>query len=137
MANEATLVYELESPLPFTVANATGVERGSLMKLTDPRTAIITSAANDTFAGVLASEKIASDGKTTASVYRRGIFKMTLSGSCTVGDALVTDSAVNHVKKCPDYTTLSSANLVGIALETGTTGETILVELNPQTIQYA
>ena len=139
MANEAVLIVEQDYPVNFTVANATGIEKGALLKMTDPNTAIAGSASNDPVAGISYGEKIASDGVTKLAVYRKGIFKMTLSGSATVGDALVIEgaSSTNYVKKCPNHTSLSGANIVGTALETGTTGETILVELNPHTVQYS
>ena len=35
MANEATLLVELEPAVNVTVANATGIEQGALLKLTD------------------------------------------------------------------------------------------------------
>ena len=137
MANEATLIYETELPIDFTVANATGIEKGTLLKMTDPMTAIINSASNDPVAGIAKGEKIISDGRTKLEVYRHGIFKMTLSGSCTVGDALVCAAEANMVKTAPNYTSLSGSNIVGTALETATTGETLLVELNPQTVRFA
>ena len=80
MANEATLWMEYSPPIPFTCTNATGIEKGTVLQLTDPMTA---SAADGTLgdpvAGICASEKIASDGTTKVSVYRSGIFKMTAS----------------------------------------------------------
>src|SRR3990167_967352 len=131
MANEAALHVETGLPVKFTVANATGIEKGAILKMTDPWTAIINSASNDVIAGIAAAEKIASDGVTTLAVYREGIFKVTLSGSCTVGDALVTDAVANMVKTAPNNLSISGANIIGYALETGTTGETIFMELNP------
>lgn len=133
MANEATLLARTSLPIKRTVADGTGIEKGSFLKLTDPNTAIIHSAANDPIIGIAAAEKIASDGVTTLAVYKDGEFKATLSGSCTVGDALVMDASVNHVKTAPNVKTVSGSNIVGRALETGATGETIRIELNPHT----
>ena len=64
MAGEHTLVTELEPPVSFTCADGTGIEKGTLLKLTDPMTAIATSGAGDAIAGVAAAEKIANDGNT-------------------------------------------------------------------------
>lgn len=130
MADEAVLIFETEKPIPFTVANATGIEKGSLLKLTDPMTAIITSADTDCIAGIAAEEKIASDGRTKLAVYRGGIFRLKASGSITVGDpvASAASDGVNRV-----YTAaVNQENLVGTALETATDQETLLVELNPR-----
>ena len=135
MANEATLIFETEIPLPFTVANATGIEKGTLLKLTDPMTAIISSADDDACAGIAAEEKIASDGKTKLGVYRRGIFKVLGSGSITVGDAV----ALGGLGGDNEVITagVNAENILGTALETSTDGETLLIELNPRGINLA
>lgn len=127
MANEATLVWRLQDAIPFTVSNTTGIEKGAVLKMSDPMTAATTTAAADIIAGIAASEKVANDGKTTLGVYRKGIFKMTLSGACVVGDILGTDAVANMVKK---VTNVSGCKVLGYALETGASGETIMVELN-------
>ena|SRR3990167_3319978 len=128
MANEATLIVEKNYPVNFTVANATGIEKGAILKMTDPMTAIINSAANDTVAGIAAAEKIASDGVTKLAVYRDGIFKVTVSGAVTVGDPLGTSATVNMLRAIPSV--LSGAKIIGYALETGATGDTILMDMN-------
>lgn len=99
--------------------------------MTDPMTAIINSGSQDTVAGVAKTDKIASDGVTKLAVYRRGIFKGTISGSVTVGDPLVVSTNVNHLTSSLNTLLISGSKIVGVALETGTTGETILYELNP------
>ena len=129
MANEATLVFELETPIPFTVANATGIEKGALLAMTDPMTAILVSAdGTEAIAGVAAEEKIASDGKTKIGVYRRGIFKMLAGGAITVGESVISNGSTlaNEVITAA----VNSENIVGIALETVADTETFLVELN-------
>lgn len=128
MANEWTLLVETGPQIPFTVANATGISKGAVLKLTDPMTGALSAGAGDLVAGILGSEKIASDGTTEIGVYRDGIWKATLSGSCTVGDPLETSATTNMVKTA---TLLSGSKVIGIALETGTTGETIKLELRP------
>lgn len=129
MANEAVLVFETGLPIPFTVADGTGIEKGALCKMTDPFTAIITSAASDQVAGIAASEKIADDGKVKLGIYREGIFKMTLSGTVSAGHAVATGAIVNVITAAG--VSLSGSSVLGLALETGTEGETILVELKP------
>jgi predicted RecA/RadA family phage recombinase len=127
MANEAKLLFELQHPIPFTVANGTGIEKGALLKMTDPMTAASENGTN-MLAGIAASEKIASDGKTKLGVYREGIFKMTASESIAIGDA-VTGIATwtNHVKKAE--ATVSASAVLGHALETATNGETFRVHV--------
>ena len=126
MVNEATLIVETDLPLMFTCANATGIEKGTLLKLSDPNTVAAATADNDIFIGIAAEEKIASDGKTKIAVYTRGIFKMTVSATAsTVG----LDQVVKGTNTIGDYTTLDDEKgyVIGMALETGANTETILV----------
>ena len=134
MANEAVLIYELAPPIPFTVADGTGIEKGAILKLTDPMTAIINSGANDAVAGIAAEEKIASDGKTKLGVYTRGVFRVLAGGAVTVGDMVEVHSVVNEVVTATQ-TASATANLLGRALETASDTDTFLVELNPITIK--
>lgn len=133
MANEATLYIETGLPIAMTCADGTGIEKGAVLKLTDPFTAIITSAIDDPVAGIAAGEKIASDGQTKIPVYREGIFKMTASGSITAGDAVRTSEVANKVCTAA----INSENILGTALETASDGETLLVELKPMGINLA
>lgn len=135
MANEAVLVFETHRAIPMTVADGTSITKGSVLKLTDPFTAIITSGSADTFAGIANADKIANDGVTTLGVFRRGIFRMYASGSIAVGDPVCTDTSVNFVKTAKGLsqgTVLSGSRILGVALQTVTTGQQLLVEVNPQ-----
>lgn len=129
MAYETTLLLETEIAVPFTCANATGIDKGTVCQLTDPVTASAHSGANQTFCGIVKVEKIASDGMTQVSIYRGGRFKMHLSGNATVGDALALDSSLNHVKAATSAN--KGGDVVGTAMESGATGETIVVEVRP------
>lgn len=128
MTGEATLVYETELPIPFTCADGTGIEKGTLLELTDPMTVVAVSGADKPIAGIAAEEKIASDGKTTIAVYRRGIFKM-LAGeaSILIGNPLTSHSVVNEVINAD----INNTHIVGRALEAAGDTETLLVDLNP------
>lgn len=129
MADEAILIYEVEPPIPMTVANATGINKGTVLKLSDPNTVAASSADNDIAAGIAAEEKIASDGKTKIGVYKRGIFKMVVSATAsTVG----LNQVIKGANTVGDYTTLDDEKgyVIGKALETGANTETILVSVN-------
>ena len=129
MANEATLVYETMLPIPFTCADGATIEKGTLLKLSDPMTVAATSADNDIFMGVAAEEKIASDGKTKIAVYLQGVFIVKDSGAgVTVGTQLTINGA-NTVKT---YTTLDDEKgyACGRALETAAAGDTFLAWIN-------
>jgi len=133
MANEHVLIFETHVPIPFTVANATAVPKGTLMKMTDPMTAIASAGADDIVAGVAKSEKIASDGKTKHGIYRGGIFKAVASGSVGVGDAVVT--AVPAGTNLLATAGTNAENIVGMSLEAASAGETFLYELKPLGLQ--
>jgi hypothetical protein len=135
MADEWQLVYEKEIPINFFCADGTSILKGTLLKLTDPMTVAPSNAANDIIGGVAAQDKIANDGRTKIAVYREGIFKAKIASGNTivVGDPLVTASASNQVA----LAAVGAEKILGIALESGLAGETILVELRPTTMQLA
>lgn len=132
MANECTLVVELEPPIPFTVADGTGIEKGAILKLTDPMTASLADGDADVIAGIAAEEKIANDGKTTLGVYRRGIFKGLAGGAVTVGQAINTYAATGATNELINASA-GHDNQLGHALETAADTETFLFELMPIT----
>lgn len=129
MANEATLIHELEPPIPFTCADGTGIEKGTLLKLTDPMTVALANGAADIIAGIAAEEKIASDGKTKIAVYLRGIFKMLSDGTVAVGAGVIADGT-NPNEYITATAAADAAAIFGIALETVADGETGLVYVN-------
>ena len=129
MANEATLIHELELPIPFTCADGAGIEKGTLLKLTDPMTVAAADGAADIIAGVSAEEKIASDGKTKIGVYMRGIFKMKSDGTVAVGAGVMADGT-NPNEYITATAAADAAAVFGIALETVADGETGLVYVN-------
>lgn len=132
MSQECTLVIETEPPIAFTCADGTGIEKGAILKLTDPMTASLADGDEDEIAGIAAAEKIASDGNTRIPVYRRGIFKGTNSGGVTVGDTLATNADAGDSNDIAVATaTAVGTETLGTALETATDGQTFLFELNP------
>ena len=136
MANEAVLIYETEIPIPFTCADGATIEKGAILKLSDPMTASISTANDDIVAGICAGEKIINNGETKVAVYRKGIFRVTASGSITVGDTLGTSlDSTNLVYSNSAGANLSGSKCLGVALETATNGETFLMELNVSPIK--
>jgi len=133
MANEAVLFIEQSVPINFIVSDSTGIERGATLTLSDPMTVVQSSAhaGTDIIGGIAAGEKIANDGKTKIEVYRKGIFKVTASGSVTAGDLVgFSDTNLVFSLTAPQSITTSGARIAGIALETATDAETFLMELN-------
>lgn len=128
MANEAILRERTHHPMDFTVADGTGIEKGAVLKLTDPRTAIITSAQGDVIAGIAAREKVASDGRTRLAVFQQGVFDMTCSGAVTLGEAVYAAAQVNQVAHAG--ADIKSSQIIGHALETGADDEQIQIMVN-------
>lgn len=122
MANEAVLLIETDLPIPFTCSESSGIEKGTLVKLTSPMTVAAATADNDVLIGITAEEKIASDGKTKVGVYTRGVFKMIAGAAgCTVGLPVVASAANTVVDTAADDS--DAGRVVGRALETAAVGQ--------------
>ena len=130
MASEAVLIFETEVPIPMTCDEAVGIEKGAILMLSDPMTAALATGDADIVAGIAAEEKIAGDGKTKISVYRRGIFKVLAGANIAVGVAVNTyasSGATNEV-----YTAAAGHDhQLGVSLEAFDDTEWGLIELNP------
>ena len=131
MANEAALRDRLGDPIDFTVADGTGIEKGALLTLTDPRTASA-GTHKTACAGVAAREKVADDGRTQLAVFRTGIFDMVASGAIIAGEGVQLAGYNQVIKIAAGTQTASGAFYMGSALETAADGETIQVHLNLQ-----
>src|SRR3990167_3872599 len=136
MANEAVIIELLGNrgdPISFTVANATGVEKGTLMRLQTPRTAVASSGVTGVFAGIAAAEKVASDGATQLALHTYGIFDLLMAtgSACKEGDSLVMSgtNAVARAVDAPGGTlgAVASGMILGKALEDGSSAEVIAV----------
>jgi hypothetical protein len=136
MANEAVLFIETAPPVPFTVANGTGIEKGALCKLSDLMTAATSTAVNDEVAGIAASEKIINDGKVRLGIFREGYFKVKASGSIGIGDpvGLSTTTETNTVYTLTGVANLSGSVCLGISMEEVGDGNTFIVHLKPQAL---
>jgi len=126
MANEATLVYETSIPIPFTCADGAGIEKGTLVQVTDPMTVTASSADGEKFIGITAEEKIANDGRTKIGVYTSGVFKITDSGAGVAVGAILKLNGANIVATADEAGAQCAAEYVGIALEAAAAGHTFL-----------
>lgn len=102
-------------PIRYTCADGAGIAKGTLLKITDPRTTAAQTATADAFAGIAAEEKVASDGKTTIGVYTKGIFSIQSGAAIAVGATLIPATEANKVITADAAGILKSA--VGVALE--------------------
>ena len=131
MTNETILMIETELPIMMQCADGIGIEKGSILKLTDPLLAELADGDADIVAGIAAAEKIANDGQSMIPVYRKGIFKMLAGDAIAVGVQVMTKAGTGGAN---EITTGTNAALgskgLGIALETAADTNTLLVELN-------
>ena len=133
MANEPSQVEGPYETHDYTVADGATIEKYTMCALTDPRTAVAGSGAAEAFAGIAATEKVASNGKTELGLWTTGTYVMTAcaiigaEGAITIG-AQVVMSGANLIRKAVSGDLLTGA-VVGKAKEAiaaGTTGEVAL-----------
>jgi len=136
MANEAVIIELLGNggdPVRFTVADGTGIEKGTIMKFSsDPRTIAAATADGDLIAGIAAAEKVANDGQTSLAVYTKGIFDIACtasSGSAVLGEPVKVTGA-NTVAPADDDSIAHVNECVGTSLETGSASEVVAVWIN-------
>lgn len=129
MANEAVIIELLGNagdPIRYTIA--TSMAKGTICKVTDPRTIAASTAADEPIVGILAAETVT--GTTTnGSVYTNGIFdlKDANAGGCTCG-AIVAIGGANTIDDA-DANDLLQGSTVGQALETAAGAEVIAVRI--------
>lgn len=133
MADECTLLVELEPAVNFT--SATAIEKGAVCTMTSPMTAVTCSTDTAIVAGIAKSEALNTD--TSCAIYRRGIFRGVAGvAGVTVGSAIITDASTSSANRMVDAD-VNSENIVGTALSTATSGNTFVFELNPRGINLA
>jgi hypothetical protein len=134
MADEAVLLIQTEIPIPFTVADGTGIEKGAFLELADLMTAEA-AETGDYIAGIAASEKIANDGNTQLGIFRGGIFKGTFGGTAVTAGQTLALSGSNKLRLATAADVDSKT--IGIAMETAALNETFKFELRPGCANHA
>ena len=134
MANEAVIIelFDGGRPIQYTVADGTGIEKGTIMELTIASDRTVTAMANAASAlvGVAAAEKVANDGSTTLAVYTDGIFDcLTDAGSDNAGVVMANDGTANTLGTADAADLLASAQL-GYLLEVAGNAEVAAVRVN-------
>ncbi len=119
----------------FTVANATAIEKGSLMALKSARTAVQNSGhLGEAFAGIAATEKVVSDGSTKLGLHRAGVFDiMCAPNPAFIAGDLVMTSGADTICGLKCHATAAQAYLsgmaVGMALEDGVSDTAVQILL--------
>jgi len=125
MANESTQVEGPYEAHDFTVADGASIPIGTLCQLTDPRTCSLSSGA-DVFAGVAATEKVASNGVVNLGLWTTGNFVMTAAAGASITEgSMVTLSGANLIRTAT-AAEIALGQVVGKAMEaiaSTTTGE--------------
>ena len=132
MANEIVITDLLGNggdPVQYTCLDGTNILKGTLLELEDLRTVKKISADNKPIAGIAAAEKTASDGETTIAGITNCIAKFIVGATgATVGFLQAAHAGDNTIGNA-DANDIDEGLVVGRALETGTTGESILVRV--------
>jgi hypothetical protein len=112
-----------------TVTNATGIPKGTIMKLTDGNVAIASSGDTDPFAGIALEEKTASDGVVEISCACGGKWSMASTAAAVTCGQLVNIGAANAVLVA-DEAAIVAGSVVGKSVTTvGGGGGTLIVEV--------
>jgi hypothetical protein len=136
MADECVLVKETEPATSWNCSTSTAIEKGAVCKATNNMTAVLSDGDNDIFAGIAQSE-ILSTNSGKVPIYRGGIFRGTAGvAGVTFGKAIITDSATSSANRFVDAD-VNSENIVGICLQTATSGNEFLFELKPVVVNLA
>ncbi len=133
MADEAVIIELLGNkgdPVRYTVADGATIEKGAIAVLTDPRTVITHAAADTPIVGIVAAEKVASDGATTVAVYTNGIFdvKAAAAGVSAVG-VLVAGSGTANKFTAADANDILQNSTLGMVLEAAANDEVAAVRV--------
>jgi len=132
MADEAIIVELLGNggdPVRYTVADGAAIPKGAVMELTTPRTMIQSTNVDRPIVGILAQEKVASDGSTSVAVYTNCIVQLKCATTqCEIGDMVSPDATDNNVKlfTAGDY---EKGWTVGRAMQTIAIGSTGMVRV--------
>lgn len=125
MSNEADIVTLLGNqgdPVEYIVAGTVNIPKGSIMEFgTSPQTVIISTADGKFFAGIAAVEVKANVGITKLSCITHCVAEMKYSAGGTLGQPQKI-SGVNTIADADDHNINKAAEVVGIGLETATTG---------------
>jgi len=128
MANEAVCI---ETPTEFarrTIVDATSVPIGTIMKLNDPNTVVVSAADNDPFGGIAWEEKTTGDGLTEITCALNGVWDITSTNAVITAGAIVNIGGANLVSTTA-ANDLLTGSVVGKAEESCTGTEVIRVRV--------
>ncbi len=125
MTNEATSVTLLGhdgDPVEYTIAAGTVIPKNSLMQLSgSPQTVTISAADGNIFAGIASKESASTDTFTKLMCWTHLVADLKYSAGGTLGQPQKL-SGVNSIADADDDTIENAGQVVGLGLETATTG---------------
>jgi hypothetical protein len=133
MAAEAVIIelFNGGRPIRYAIADASAVEKGTLMQISGDRTVSAHSDVDQPIAGILTHEKVLSDGQTFVSVYTDGIFDLTAAAAgVTALGARCAGSATANMITVADANDLLQSSDVGMCLEAHANNEVAAVRVN-------
>lgn len=129
MANEATCI---EAPTIFerrVIADGTAVPIGTVMKLEDANTVVVSAADSDPFGGICWVEHTASEGVTELTVAMNGRWSMTTTAAAIPAGNSVSIAGANTIALATEADTIVGT-IIGKCLNTiGGGGGTAIVEV--------
>jgi len=134
MAAEVAIIELLGEPrgcpVRYTMAEATTVAKGTVMQITDPRTASAHSNIDQPIAGILAMEKVGGDGSTVGTVYTNGIFDITAAaaGAVAIGKVCAA-SATANMFTMSDANDMLQNSMIGYCMEAADNDERVAVRI--------
>ena len=130
MANEAVCI---EAPTIFerrVIANATAVPIGTIMKLEDANTVVVSAANSDPFGGICWVEHTASEGVTELTVAMNGRWSMTTTAAAIpVGNICSIGGANTVALSTGSADTIVGTNVGKVLNEIGGGGGTAIVQV--------
>jgi len=118
LASVVELTNSTGFPRRFTCASGVAITKGTVLQLTEPRTASEVSGPEQPLCGIAAMDKSATDFSTSITAWTDGIFDVVASGAISKGAPLVSAGA-NDLKIATNATGAfsSGASIIGYALE--------------------
>ena len=137
MADEHELVVETHIPVNFNKATGLALEQGAILKWTNGMVATIGTGDGDICASVVHTEVTAAEGSESVSIYRGGVFRATAGvAGVTFGEAIQMDAGTSPPNRLVDAD-VNSEQIVGICLQTASSGNRFLYELGIRSIDVA
>lgn len=117
MADEAVCIETPTEFARYTIADGTAIPFGTMLKLTDPNTAIAHSGDADVFAGICWVAKTASDGIVEVVAALNGVWDLTDGGaSAIIGSLVALNGTANEIRLAVEADIITGS-IVGKILE--------------------